>query len=142
MFNRQMVTDENVRKASDEIFQYLVSVGMYPNVHGYIKENFYRAIYYFVSIIELLDRRGELSYDAYCSYKKIVDEETALKRDFESHEKRCREVLQEGDFILNAARKYENTDSDVMLVMPVVNFIGFSEKNYNSAVSCCRKYMG
>lgn len=141
MFEKKKITDDNLKIVSEEVYCSLVSTGMYPDVSGYLRENFYRAIYFFVSIIELLDRCETLSYDAYLDYTKTVFEEAMLRGNFDFHKKQCQGVAKEDDFIVDAANEIGRSSTDMLLAEPVINFLGLTKTNFDMAISHCRKIL-
>lgn len=151
MFDKIKITDDNAKKISAKIYedpQMLRALNLDLdkdatqrdiNVYEAQKREFYRVVLCFMSIIELLDRRGDASYEAFVKYEDDLSRET-LSGNYESHIARCREAeTGDDDFLVAAANKMEHTRSDEWFVMGRIAALSTFEEAFEKMTSYCRE---
>lgn len=145
MFDRKKVTDDNVKAIANAVLRdplLVKALALYkdpgedPRLTEYRIKNCYRIVYFFISIVEYLDRTGRLSFASFSEYAMNVHNEM-FEGDFTSHTNRCRKVKTGvNDFILKAAASHEQTMSDVFYINLVLAH--FKENEYSTLLECCK----
>lgn len=145
LFNGQNVTDDNIKKIADDVLRDPLLVktlllydvpGERPESRKYKKDNAFRIVYFFISLVEYLDRTEGLSYGAFTSYSSKAYRE-AFGSDFDSHVNRCRAVeTGKHDFLVRAALAHEHKVSDVFFVSMMLAHL--EEDSYNALLGHCK----
>lgn len=149
MFNGQKVTEDNIKRISDELLSdpgfrerlclKTASDGERDSACVFEYDNFYRLVYYFISIVELLSRQDRLSCEEFKRYENALAVEIR-NENYASHIERCRRAsIGEDDFITKAAEILENSYALATVVVPRLNFVAEIPDLYNEVLELCLK---
>ena len=144
MFDRKKVTDDNAKRIANDVLNDPLLIrtlllyddpGEWPEYCAHRRDNVYRIVYFFISLVEYLDRTVGASYKAFMEYSSQVYREMH-GGDYDSHVNRCRTVESgKHDFLVRSALAHERSMPDVFFIS--MKLAHFEEDSYNAMLGYC-----